>query len=97
MPEEQFVAELVREQLLAVTRDELPYSIATRVTEAARSAGMEPDTLVASRDWEEIAARVLAGLGRADRVLVKGSRAMRMERIVEHLRDGAGGDTGGER
>jgi GTP-binding protein Era len=33
MPEEQFVAELVREQLLAVTRDELPYSIATRVAE----------------------------------------------------------------
>ena len=32
-PEEQWVAELVREQLLAVTRDELPYSIATRVTE----------------------------------------------------------------
>lgn len=33
MPEEQFVAELVREQLLAVTRDELPYSIATKVAE----------------------------------------------------------------
>ncbi len=33
MPDEVFVAELVREQLLAVTRDELPYSIATRVTE----------------------------------------------------------------
>jgi len=33
MPEEQWVAELVREQLLAVTRDELPYSIATRVSE----------------------------------------------------------------
>jgi GTP-binding protein Era len=32
-PNEQWVAELVREQLLAVTRDELPYSIATRVTE----------------------------------------------------------------
>ncbi len=28
-----WVAELVREQLLAVTRDELPYSIATRVSE----------------------------------------------------------------
>jgi GTP-binding protein Era len=27
------VAELVREQLLAVMKDELPYSIATRVTE----------------------------------------------------------------
>jgi len=33
VPEEQWVAELVREQLLAVTRDELPYSIATRVAE----------------------------------------------------------------
>lgn len=33
LPEEEWVAELVREQLLAVTRDELPYSIATRVTE----------------------------------------------------------------
>lgn len=33
MPDEQFIAELVREQLLAVTRDELPYSIATRVVE----------------------------------------------------------------
>jgi GTP-binding protein Era len=32
-PEESWVAELVREQLLAVTHDELPYSIATRVTE----------------------------------------------------------------
>ena len=30
VPPEQWVAELVREQLLAVTRDELPYSIATR-------------------------------------------------------------------
>jgi len=33
IPEEEWVAELVREQLLAVFRDELPYSIATRVTE----------------------------------------------------------------
>ena len=33
LPEERWVAELVREQLLAVTRDELPYSIATRVVE----------------------------------------------------------------
>ena len=33
VPEAFWVAELVREQLLAVTHDELPYSIATRVTE----------------------------------------------------------------
>lgn len=32
-PDTQWVAELVREALLARTRDELPYSIATRVTE----------------------------------------------------------------
>jgi GTP-binding protein Era len=32
-PEEEWVAELVREQLLAVLDEELPYSIATRVTE----------------------------------------------------------------
>lgn len=33
VPDERWVAELVREQLLAVTREELPYSIATRVTD----------------------------------------------------------------
>ena len=33
LPEEEWVAELVREQLLAIFEDELPYSIATRVTE----------------------------------------------------------------
>ncbi len=33
IPDEVAVAELVREQLLAVVRDELPYAIATRVTE----------------------------------------------------------------
>lgn len=32
-PDEIWIAELVREQLLAITHDELPYSIATRVTE----------------------------------------------------------------
>ena len=31
--EQEWVAELVREQLLAITHDELPYSIACRVTE----------------------------------------------------------------
>jgi GTP-binding protein Era len=33
VPEAFWVSELVREQLLAVTRDELPHSIACRVTE----------------------------------------------------------------
>jgi GTP-binding protein Era len=33
VPEARRVAELVREQVLRVVRDELPYSVATRVTE----------------------------------------------------------------
>ncbi|MFN8019779.1 MAG: KH domain-containing protein, partial [Acidimicrobiales bacterium] len=33
VPEAFWVAELVREQLLYVTRDEVPHSVATRVTE----------------------------------------------------------------
>lgn len=33
LPDAEWIAELVREQLLHATRDELPYSIATRVTE----------------------------------------------------------------
>ena len=33
VPEAFWVAELVREQLLAIVNDELPHSIATRVTE----------------------------------------------------------------
>lgn len=33
MTDEEWIAELVREELLRITRDELPYSIATRITE----------------------------------------------------------------
>ena len=33
MSDRDFVAELVREQLLRLTREEVPHSIATRVTE----------------------------------------------------------------
>ena len=38
-PDTVWVAELVREQLLAVTREELPHSIAARVTEWDEPAG----------------------------------------------------------
>ena len=54
VPEEQWVAELVREQLLAVTRDELPYSIATAchgVGVATASASTSSSSARARRGW----------------------------------------------
>jgi len=60
------------------------------VVGAAREAGMDAAALFASRDWEETAEAVHAVLSGADRVLVKGSRAVRMERIVERLRAAEG-------
>src|SRR5262249_44744537 len=65
---------------------------ADEVVAAARAAGMDAGSLHAGSDWEETAQRVLAGLSAGDRVLVKGSRSMRMERIVAHLRRAAGAE-----
>jgi UDP-N-acetylmuramoyl-tripeptide--D-alanyl-D-alanine ligase len=64
---------------------------AGEVVHAARAAGMDASAVHAGRDWEETAARVVDALGDGDRILVKGSRAMRMERIVARLREAAGG------
>jgi UDP-N-acetylmuramoyl-tripeptide--D-alanyl-D-alanine ligase len=67
----------------------------SNVVHAARDAGMDASALHATRDWEETADRVAEALDIGDRILVKGSRAMRMERIVLHLRRAAGvGDDG---
>ena len=63
---------------------------AGEVVSAARAAGMDASALFAGREWEETAQQVLDALAPGDRVLVKGSRSMRMERIVAHLRRGAG-------
>jgi UDP-N-acetylmuramoyl-tripeptide--D-alanyl-D-alanine ligase len=67
---------------------------AGEVIGAARAAGMDAAALHAGRDWEETAQRVLEGLTAGDRVLVKGSRSMRMERIVAHVRRGTGAEDG---
>ena len=77
LPEERRVAELVREQLLAVTRDELPYSIATQVTEW---------------EWPRIRVDILVEReSQKGMVIGKGGRVLKRvgERVRSQLPDGA--------
>lgn len=62
---------------------------AERTASAAREAGLPGDRVFVGEDHESIARAVAAALGKGDRVLVKGSRAARMERVIELL-EGAG-------
>ena len=63
---------------------------AQAMARAAQQAGIPTNATFASSGWEEAAQRALEVLEVGDRVLVKGSRSMRMERVVEHLRNGFG-------
>jgi UDP-N-acetylmuramoyl-tripeptide--D-alanyl-D-alanine ligase len=55
------------------------------VAEGALAGGMPAARVESDESWETIGERVLAELRQDDQVLVKGSRAMRMERIVDLL------------
>jgi len=58
---------------------------ASDTAEAARAAGMSPDQVTICRDPSE-AAPILRRLTKGgDVILIKGSRGMRMERILEQL------------
>jgi UDP-N-acetylmuramoyl-tripeptide--D-alanyl-D-alanine ligase len=60
------------------------------VAAAALEAGMPPDCVHVGSDHAGLAAQLRSVLRRGDWILVKGSRAMRMERVVEELaREGA--------
>jgi len=58
---------------------------ADEVVAGALAAGLPPPCAIASRDAVELIARIRAALRPGDWVLVKGSRSMRMERIVQAL------------
>jgi UDP-N-acetylmuramoyl-tripeptide--D-alanyl-D-alanine ligase len=56
------------------------------IADGARAAGMAADRIVECADAEQAAAHVLSITHPGDVVLVKGSRGMRMERIVDAVR-----------
>ena len=60
------------------------------VTDAAVKAGMDPKRVRTGGDHADLTSQIAAVLEPGDWVLIKGSRAMQMERVVEQL-------TGGER
>jgi len=64
---------------------------AGEVAEAARAGGLPGARVHALADAERAAEAVLAVLLPRDRVLVKGSRSMRMERVVDRIAQAHGG------
>ncbi|MCR9097543.1 MAG: UDP-N-acetylmuramoyl-tripeptide--D-alanyl-D-alanine ligase [bacterium] len=60
---------------------------ASRTAEAAREAGLDAGRIVLGPDHETLARALRDRLGKGDRVLVKGSRAARMERVIELLEE----------
>ena len=55
------------------------------VCESARRAGSDRLVLHASRSVDDLASRIGTLLKPTDTVLLKGSRALRLERLIEHI------------
>ena len=58
---------------------------AERTAEVARAAGLSPDQIVIGRDHDDLAQNLITRIAKGDRVLVKGSRAAQMERVIDRL------------
>jgi UDP-N-acetylmuramoyl-tripeptide--D-alanyl-D-alanine ligase len=72
-------ATLGLDRLLAVGRQ------AGQLAAGAREAGLAQDAISSHADADDAALALAREIAPGDRILVKGSRAMRMERIVEHI------------
>ncbi|MGH0028496.1 MAG: glutamate ligase domain-containing protein, partial [Myxococcota bacterium] len=78
-------AELGVDQLWAVGAQ------AQVVAEGALAGGLDASRVHAERDWEPAAESLAKQVRSGDRVLVKGSRSMRMERVVDRIVDAVRG------
>ena len=61
-------------------------ALATEIARGAREAGLPKNQIFVANSHEELAARLLEMLQAGDRVLIKGSRGMRMEKVTAALR-----------
>jgi len=60
---------------------------APRVAQGAQEAGMDPRAITIGKDHREVGLRLARTLKKGDWVLIKASRIMRMEEIIQELRD----------
>ncbi len=60
--------------------------LAEEIAQGARDSGMSVEMIYAAKSHEELAERLLGVLKAGDRVLIKGSRGMRMEKVTAALR-----------
>lgn len=65
---------------------------AQELSEGATLGGIKADCVSTTEDIEELKKQVMAVLKPGDVVLVKGSRGMKLERLVDHLKDEMGVD-----
>ena len=63
--------------------------MADLTAEAAKSAGLAPEQIIQSESHVALAKSLRNRIHKGDRVLVKGSRAAQMERVIELLEEGS--------
>jgi len=60
---------------------------APHVAQGAEEAGMDPRAIYREKDHHELSLRLARTVKKGDWVLIKGSRVMRMEKIIQELRE----------
>jgi UDP-N-acetylmuramoyl-tripeptide--D-alanyl-D-alanine ligase len=59
---------------------------ATQVRNGALRGGLRPDRVLIGKDYKDLATRLRSQIGKGDWLLLKGSRAMAMEKILQELK-----------